>query len=101
MLRHVREADAGRRDTGMTATNSDNHETSRPLAKGRQMVPAQLMGSSTHSTVCGINVYIYRRAGKFLARGRYQGRMFGKTLGCDEGEAISLLRRLLTEIEDG
>jgi integrase len=64
-------------------------------------VPAQLMGNHTHSTLCGLKVHVYQRRHQYLARGRYQGRMFGATLGSNEAEAIARLRLLLVEIEDG
>lgn len=65
------------------------------------MVPAQLMGSHSHTTRCGINVHVYRRRDKYLARGRYQGQMFGETLGDNEVDAKARLCQLLVEIEDG
>lgn len=67
----------------------------------RKMRCAVLMGAHLHHTTCGINVHIWERDGKFLARGRYQGKPFGRTLGADERQAQAELRRLLTAIEDG
>jgi integrase len=68
---------------------------------GRQMVPTELMGGHSHRTLIGVQVHVWRRGGKFLARGRYQGRPFGETLGEDPAVATARLRQLLTEIEDG
>jgi hypothetical protein len=46
-------------------------------------------------------VHVYLRAEQFLARGSYQRKRFGVTLGRDKQQAEAGLRRLLTEIEDG
>lgn len=59
------------------------------------------MGSHTHETTVGVNVHIFRRSGKYIARGRYNREIFGETLGADERQATSRLRQLLTQIEDG
>ncbi|QDU21803.1 hypothetical protein [Urbifossiella limnaea] len=64
------------------------------------MVPAELMGGHVHETAGGKRIHIWRRGTKFIARGRFQGRHFGETLG-DESSATTKLRRLLTAIEDG
>jgi hypothetical protein len=66
----------------------------------RRMIPAELMGGHAHETAGGKRIYIWRRGTKYLARGRFQGRYFGETLG-DEPAATTKLRRLLTTIEDG
>jgi integrase-like protein len=65
------------------------------------MKQAELLGSHVHETVCGTKVAIWQRGDVFLARGRYQRRQFGKTLGSDPAQAASALRRLLVEIENG
>jgi integrase len=65
------------------------------------MVCAELMGGHSHTTLCGINVHVYRRGDLYLARGRYQGRMYGEPLGTTEAEATSRLRQVLVAIEDG
>ena len=67
----------------------------------RKMRPVELSGAHLHSTVSGVNVSIWQRSGKFLARGRHQREMFGVTLGADLNTAKGELRRLLTAIEDG
>ena len=64
------------------------------------MVRARLLGRHTHTTICGVKVHVWQRAGKYLARGSYQGQRFGQTLGDREPEAESRLRQLLTEIEN-
>jgi integrase len=63
------------------------------------MARADLMGGHTHSTLSGVRVHVYRRRGKYLARGRLHGRMFGETLGADDTEATARLRQLLVEID--
>ena len=67
----------------------------------RLMMSAELGGLHEHTTECGQRVQIWRRDGKYLARGRWQGQQFGVTLGTDEVTAGHELRRLLTEIENG
>ena len=70
-------------------------------AEARRMAKASLMGGHTHVTNNGLNVHIYQRGGSFIARGRFDNRPFGETLGSLEQEAASRLRRLLNSIEDG
>lgn len=70
-------------------------------ADARRMVRAELMGQHTHETADGIHVHVWRRNDSFLARGRHQGRPFGKVLGKDEREAGARLRRLLGDLEAG
>jgi hypothetical protein len=65
------------------------------------MVRAQLMGGHSHHTLVGVQVHVWQRGGKFLARGRYQGQPFGATLGSNVAEATPHLRQVLTQIEDG
>jgi hypothetical protein len=67
----------------------------------RRMLRAELLGAHTHQTVCGIEVHVWLRDGKFLARGSYQGRRFGETLGGDSVTAASALRHLLVRLENG
>ena len=59
------------------------------------------MGGHTHSTTVGIDVHVWSRGGKFLARGRFQGQSFGETLGNDSLHATARLRELLTKIDNG
>jgi hypothetical protein len=65
------------------------------------MVRADLMGSHSHDTACGVRAHVWIRGGTYLARGSYLGQRFGETLGGNEAEATSRLRHLLNEIEDG
>jgi len=67
----------------------------------RKMVKASLCGEHTHCSTSGTKVHIFIRDRKFLARGRYQGQQFGETLGTSEQEAISVLRRLMVELDEG
>jgi len=73
---------------------------SAELWPDRRMVRAELLGQHTHETASGNHVHVYLRAGRYIARGRYQGSVFGETLGADPCQASSRLRRLLSEIED-
>lgn len=65
------------------------------------MTPASLMGEHIHRTTCGINVYVWQRGGNYMARGRFDGKMFGQTLGRDAEAAKARLRRILTDLENG
>jgi hypothetical protein len=65
------------------------------------MIRAELMGGHTHATLDGARVHVWRRGPKYLARGRFQGRPFGETLGASEAEAAARLRQVLAEIEGG
>lgn len=64
------------------------------------MRTAELMGAHSHQTASG-NVLVFQRDGKYLARGRLRGCMFGETLGADPGTAITRLRTLLAELDRG
>jgi len=64
------------------------------------MSQAELMGGHVHETAGGKRIHIWKRGDKFIARGRFQGRYFGETLG-DQSTATTKRRRLLTTIEDG
>ena len=66
----------------------------------RQMVAAELMGRHAHKTCDGITVNIWRRGQKFIARGSYQRRRFGETLGDNEDDATARFRALLMEIDN-
>lgn len=76
-------------------------ETNRLNIDRRQMVRAELMGRHSHRTINGLEVHIWRRASKFLARGSIRKNRFGETLGSEIREAESRLRRILSEIEQG
>jgi len=65
------------------------------------MVRGELMGSHTHCTLSGVQVHVWRRVDKYLARGRFQGRPFGETLGSDTPHAAARLREILTKIDNG
>lgn len=89
---------------------ADNLDSSKPPGDGtgvvvskapRQMVQAKLLGAHSHTTVNGVNVQIWERSGKYLARGRHEGEPFGVTLGGGERDAASELRRVMAEIEAG
>lgn len=67
----------------------------------RQMIAAELMGSHTHEAADGVRVTISQRGQQYIARGRWAGRQFGKTLGADPMKATVELRRLLVDIESG
>jgi integrase len=69
--------------------------------KDRRMVRAELLGSHSHETACGVRVHVWLRAGTYLARGSYLGQRFGETLGSNVAEATGRLRRVLNELEDG
>jgi integrase len=64
------------------------------------MVRAELLGAHSHVASRKVRVHVWLRDGKYLARGRYMGQVFGETLGNDVNEASARLRRLLGEIED-
>src|ERR1700727_983150 len=72
-----------------------------PTLDTRHMVRAELLGDHTHTTRNGTSVHIWKRCGKFLARGRHEGRPFGETLGNTDNEARARLHQLLTELETG
>jgi integrase len=59
------------------------------------------MGGHTHTALSGTQVHVWVRGGTYLARGRYQRRPFGQTLGDDVAIATARLRQLLTEVENG
>ncbi len=83
---------------------SDTNSADCPDARrkiSRRMERAQLMGRHTHPTVAEVDVHIWRRGGRYLVRGRYQGQPFGATLGEEDTEAEGRLRQLLTAIENG
>ena len=65
------------------------------------MVRAELLGRHTHSTRSGVDVHVWVRQGKFLARGSQKGKRFGVTLGTGEIEAEACLRHLLVELDTG
>lgn len=67
----------------------------------RKMVGITLLGQHTHRSVSGISVHCYRRGDSYLARGRFERKAFGETIGRSEEEAAVRLRHLLTELDDG
>jgi hypothetical protein len=67
----------------------------------RRMERVELFGRHTYSTEVGVDVHIWIRDEKYLARGQYQHKPFGKTLGKTPEEADAALRRLLVSIENG
>lgn len=67
----------------------------------RKMEKATLGGLHSHRSVSGISVHIFQRDGKFIARGRFQRRQFGVTLGTSETDSLPSLRKLLVELDEG
>jgi len=65
------------------------------------MRQGELLGGHAHETTSGKTVYVWRRGKSYLARGRWNGRYFGETLGNDTATAARNLRRLLNAVEDG
>jgi len=65
------------------------------------MVRAKLLGQHTHRSSNGVDVHIWQRARRYLARGSYEGERFGAGLGDNVEEAAALLRRLIVDIENG
>src|SRR4051794_11990244 len=68
---------------------------------GRRMSRATLMGRHSHRTSSGVELHIYIRDGKYLARGSLEGRRIGPTIGSTELEAEVRLREILVDIERG
>src|SRR4051794_32615756 len=62
---------------------ASSHSACEPSARrdGRKRVAAKLMGSHTYTTLVGVEVHVWQRGGEYLARGRFQGQVFGETLG--------------------
>jgi hypothetical protein len=69
--------------------------------RDRRMVRTELSGQHSHLTEGGVEVHIWTRDGSYLARGRYEGKQFGETLGTDPTNAAHRLRHLLVEIDNG
>lgn len=78
-----------------------NRRVSNP-ARGdcRRLVRAELLGKHSHRAG-GIQVHLFTRQGKYIARGRLDGGEFGVTLGETEQTAEIALRRCLTDLDDG
>lgn len=72
-----------------------------PKSDPRRMVKSTLLGQHSHSTSNGISVHIYEREKTLMARGRYQGRAFGVTLGQSPAEAQPRLFQLMAELDNG
>jgi integrase len=85
----------------MATVQPDFQQSTDKVAARPPMVVATLSGQHSHKTVLGVDVHIWRRGNTYLARGSFEGRRFGETLGNDELEASARLRRLLGEIESG
>ncbi|WP_157605114.1 hypothetical protein [Schlesneria paludicola] len=89
----------------MESSNSQNqpqreNETSK-APTSRRMTRGVLGGRHEFVSQNGHRVQISLRDGKYLARGRWQGGQFGKTLGSDETSAQHAINRLLIEMDDG
>jgi len=67
----------------------------------RPMGRAELMGNHSHQTAAGVTVNVWLRHDTYIARGRYQGRAFGETLGADPLQAAVRLRQILNDIDNG
>ena len=76
-------------------------EPARIVPPKRRMERAELLGGHSHVTASGTSVHISKRNGKYLARGRLEGRAFGETLGADQKTAERRLHELLVELENG
>jgi integrase len=70
-------------------------------SSSRRMRRSQLLGRHTHEAAPGTSVHIWSRKGRWLARGRFDGRAFGETLGGDEAAAERRLHQVLVELENG
>src|SRR4051812_26327265 len=62
-----------------TAVNAPPGAGSR--SNSRKWVHAELNGNRVHTTLDGQRVNVWVRAGKYIARGYYDGRQFGEKLG--------------------
>jgi Phage integrase family len=85
----------------MATVQPDFQRSTDKVGTRPPMVVATLSGQHSHKTTLGVDVHIWRRGNTYLARGSFEGRRFGETLGNDELEASARLRRLLGEIESG
>ena len=65
------------------------------------MVRGELMGAHSHETAAGIQVHVWLRDGKYLARGRFHGQPFGEALGTDPLQAAVRLRQILNDLDNG
>lgn len=65
------------------------------------MVRDELMGGHTHSTQSGVDIHVWRRDGKYLARGKLAGRPIFETLSVSVTDAAVQLRRILSDIDAG
>jgi hypothetical protein len=74
-------------DSQTSAAESLDSNRSRKTGRPRPMERAELLGGHAHTAANGIRVTIYRREGRYLARGRYQGQRYGVTLGTDKAKA--------------
>jgi integrase len=80
-----------------------NEQVAKTGIQGQRpkMIRAELMGGHTHKTQIGVEVHVWRRGQKFIARGRLQGQPFGKTIGESVDEATARLRQILNELDNG
>lgn len=69
--------------------------------KKRKMTRSELFGRHTHPTQNHHKVHIWKRDGKYLARGQFRNRSYGKTLGNTELEAEAELRNVMHRLEIG
>jgi len=85
----------------LTGANKSSLDEIGGQSAVRQMTRAELLGQHTHPTTQSVNVHVWIRDGKYIARGRCDGRAFGETLGDDPSVAAGRLRHLLVEIDNG
>jgi len=76
-------------DRGVSAVKKASGKDTRKFER------AELLGKPTHETANGVAVHIWYRNEKYLARGSYQGRRFGLTLGAAIDDAETALRNML------
>jgi hypothetical protein len=67
----------------------------RTAPDARRGVRAELLGGHSHGTLTGGSIRVWRRAGKYVARGGIHGRDFGGTLGGDPALAAAKLPGVL------
>jgi len=87
--------------TGVAAFNVEAAEPQATARKRAPMVSAVLLGRHTHESANGVAVHIWCRGNSYLARGSYNKRRFGASLGCNEKEAEARLHAVLYEIGQG
>lgn len=85
----------------MSGRAVESQHSGESPTSNRQMTSVDLLGSHSHQCRNGIWVHLWRRDGRYLARGSFQGHRFGETLGNNGQEAAARLRELIVEIDAG